>query len=861
MCAIVSLCYDRDTESNELMVVRTRTRRQGMEGNVEEALTFGAWLRRRRKALDLTQDALAQRVGYSVVSIRKLESDEQRPSRQLAERLATTLQIPPEQQDLFVRFARQGLDHAPPELPMPTAAALPVRLAEATVPTSRGNLSARLSSFVGRVAERAALAALLRRAEVRLVTLTGPGGTGKTSLALRVAEDLSSDYPDGIWLVDLASIRDPDLVAPTILGVLGGHVIAGVAIIELLIAQVRSRRMLLVLDNFEQVLPAAGVVQSLLHAAPTVCVLATSRAALQIRGEHEYLVAPLMVPHPDEGTATDGMSDALQLFVDRVQAFQPPFRLTDANRATIAAICRALDGLPLAIELAAARIRLFPPEQLAAQIAAHGALTLLSTRGRDLPARQQTMRATIDWSYDLLAPEEQQLFAQLSVFAGGWTMQLAEEVCGLPSDTLLAGLTTLVEQSLVQSTERYSQARFTMLETLRAYGQEQLDRRGAAAIIAERQASAVLALVQTSEPLYLTGVHGPWVAQLHDELHNLRAAMTWSLSARDEAGVGLRIAIGMSEYWGLTDQMSEGFSWFDRLLATPHAISTQLYGHALLVGSMIAENITKLSHAVAWAAESLSVHRALGDVRRVADSLVRLGRCKTWLGQYTEAEAALLEGLDLHRALGDHDQGFWVLQSLGDCAYNHGQHDRAQRWFQEALDLCATNPFGRAWSLTNLGRVAAVRGNLSQAEDYLHEALTTFKLVNPDEQTMDVAHVLLDLGRVAHAQRQESLARARYLMSLDYFATRRPQRVPECLEGLAALASDPATALHGAQLMGAAAALRAAIGVPVPAVQQPSHDRTCTVLRKLLGADAYTAAIVQGQHLSWEQALHLATQT
>ncbi len=437
-----------------------------------EVASFGEWLKQRRKALHRTQGDLARQLRIGFGTLRKLESDERRPSKEIAERLAQALDVPPAARAIFVKVARGELALDLLELASDPATAQlhPPRA------RPRTNLPVQREPLIGREREVARVVSLLRRPDTGLVTLRGPGGVGKTRLSLQVAADLLPDFADGVFFVDLAPISDPTLVGPTIGRTLHVEQVGVQPFMETLKAFLRDRRLLLVLDNFEHVAIAALLVDELLRAAPHLKVVATSRVVLGVYGERDVLVPPLEVPDPARPLPHEGLTQyaAIRLFIERAQAAKADFQVTDET--AVAEICQRLDGLPLAIELAAARIRLLPPPALLQRLSS--ALAVLTGGARSLPERQQALRNTIDWSYHLLLPGEQRLFAHVAVFVGGWTLEAAEAVCtgvgALPGD-MLSGVASLVDKSPLRQQEGVDGApRFTMLETIRAYALERL---------------------------------------------------------------------------------------------------------------------------------------------------------------------------------------------------------------------------------------------------------------------------------------------------------------------------------------------------------------------------------------------------
>ncbi len=499
--------------------------------------SFGRWLRARRRVLDLTQDDLSRRVGCAVVTIQKIEADERRPSRQLAERLADGVQIAADDRAAIIMLARAEpyLDPAPPA----EVAERPLRVPQRS-PT---NLPAPLTQLIGRKADIAAVRNVLLRGETRLLTLIGPPGIGKTRLSLAVAHDMQAAFSHGGSFIALAPIRDPALVLVTIAQALGITETVGQPPLARLTTALQAQRRLLVLDNFEQVLAAAPLVVELLEACPGVKVLITSRAALYVRGERLYAVPPLLLPNLMRRLAPGALArtPAVALFIEHAQAVRPGFKLTAQNAAAVAAICVRLDGLPLAIELAATRIKLFSPDALLAKL--HFPLALLTDGPTDLPARQQTIRSTIDWSYNLLSAHEQMLFQQLGVFVGGWTQEAAEAVCGIadsrlqiadyvaqstiynPQSAIVEGLASLLDQSLLVVLEPVADdPRFGMLELVREYARDRLRAAGEEMEMGRRHTVYLLELVETVVPKVGGPERRTALDQLEAELPNIRAA-------------------------------------------------------------------------------------------------------------------------------------------------------------------------------------------------------------------------------------------------------------------------------------------------------------------------------------------------
>lgn len=489
------------------------------------------------------------------------------------------------------------------------------------------NLPTPSTPLVGRDAERAAVAARLRHADVRLLTLTGAGGVGKTRLALAVAGDLLERFEDGVFFLDLSPTADPDLVPSMIARVLEVGEAGRRPLIERLVEHLGERSLLLVLDNAEQVLGAAPLVAGLLAACPRLKVLVTSRAALRLSGEHEHPVPPLQLPDPTDPPDPESLArcEAVALFVQRARAARPEFEITPANAPSVAELCARLDGLPLAIELAAARVKVLSPPALLARLGRR--LCLLTGGARDLPARQQALRNTMDWCYDLLAPAEQVLFARLAVFVGGCTLEAAEAVAGAGDEAapdVLDGLALLVDQSLLRQVEGPDgEPRFTMLETVREYAAERLEAGGDADVWRRRHADYYLALAEQAAPELVGPRQGAWLDRLEREHDNLRAALSWALE-RDEQTLGLRLVAALGHFWRVRGHLNEGQGWFERLLSRWPDAPAHARAEALSAAGNLAHARDDYGRA-AYHEASRSLRRALEDARGAAQSLHTVG--------------------------------------------------------------------------------------------------------------------------------------------------------------------------------------------------------------------------------------------
>jgi predicted ATPase/DNA-binding XRE family transcriptional regulator len=802
---------------------------------MDDIPSFGAWLKRRRKALDLTQEALAQRVGCSVVSIRKFESDTQRPSRQLAALLAARLQLPPEEHASFVRYARGGLDAVPPTLST-LIATIPARPAKAaTSAPAQSNLPTRLSSFIGREAEQRELRALLQRPEVRLLSLTGPGGAGKTSLAIRVSASLAAEYADGIWFVDLAPVSDPARVAPTILQALGIPERAQVPIATLLQEWLRSKHLLLILDNFEQVLDAAPLVSAILSVAPEVQALVTSRAPLRLQGEHEYAVVALELPprqlttthaHAREQIArTDDLTRyaACALFVERAQAVVPSFAPSQASATAVAEICIRLDGLPLAIELAAARVRLFPPAALRDRLLDGRTLTTLAGKMRDVPSRQQTIRATIAWSYNLLNPAEQALFMRLGVFVGGWTIPAAEAICADIDLDVVEGLTTLVEHNLVRAIASDDEPRFSMLETLREYTLERLAEAGLEETLRERHAAYYLSLTEQMTRAFNTADERLWLDRVDREPDNIRAVYQWA------------IARGRREF-------AKRFNW-------------SLFAFYSARGGSVIEIRYWIKAALALPIDEPS---APFSPITEAQALNLAGYAAGVQADYADAEVCFGEELRIYTMLDNQAGIASAYKGLGFIAMQRGDLVRAKQDMEQALSLsrAANDRLRAAWALSDLGRLALARGDLQQAQVYLEEALPECYELG---DLRDAFVALLRLGRVLRAQEDLHSAHIKYDQAFQLQQQMHyTYPVDEGLDGVAGVAAAAGDPIRAARLFGAAHAIRRESGYDVDPDLKIRYARDLALARSQLSPEHWQAAWDAGMAMSLDQAVKFA---
>jgi len=990
---------------------------------MDDNASFGYWMRRRRKALDLTQDALAQQVACSVMTIRKIEGDVRRPSRQIAERLAECLDIPANERERFVKAARAELAvdrlQAPAadltvhtsrtgpvatlddgdastlvaELADPIARALPtgtVTFLFMDLPTSTGmwerdhraasaalahyhailrqaveahdgvvfktvadlicaafahvphaieaalasqrtlqselsdgvdllqsraaihtgsvelrddeyiglplsriarllevghagqmlvslatyelvrdsmppgatlqdlgshrlrdltrpeqiyqlgapglpadfpllrtldqhqtNLPLQPTALIGREHEVAQVCALLRGSDTRLLTLTGPGGTGKTRLALQVAAEFLDSFADGVYFVALAPIRDPALAIETIAATLGVKEGGDQPLYALLKRHVRDKHLLLALDNFEQVIAAAPLVAEVLEAAPHLKILVTSRASLQIYGECEYPVPPLALPNPSRLPPLDRLTqyEAVRLFIERARAVKPDFMATDENAPAIAEICVRLDGLPLAIELAAVRIKVLTPAALLVRLSRR--LHMLTGGARNLPARQQTLRDAIAWSHELLPEAEQALFARLAVFVGGCTLEAVEAVCKAddnlvsdPLDTIQA----LVNNSLVRHEVRgNAEPRLHMLETIREYALEQLVARGEEAALRAGHASYCLNLAQAAQPRLDTDQQEAWLDRLEDEHDNLRAALTWALE-RGETELAVRLSTALWRFWEMRGYFTEGRRWLSAVLDQSHKVDTALEAAAYSAAGTMAYHQRDHAQAIRWHQQALDIYRSLDDKPGIAFALNNLGVQCMEQGDFAHAIEHLTESLVLTQQLGQTRTSAYTWHNMAEMARWQGDYAQAAALYSQSLAVLRT--LGDHWaachSLVGLGKVAGYQGDNTQATRLYLEALSLCQ-----EQ-----------------DHRELLA--------------------ECLEGLAHSAARQGQGVRAARLFGAAERLREAIDAPRAAVENQWYAEAIGVVRAALAPAAYERAWLEGRRMALEEAIAYA---
>jgi predicted ATPase/DNA-binding XRE family transcriptional regulator len=788
-------------------------------------LTFGDLLRRHRDNAGLTQEDLAERTGLTPQAIGLLERGERRrPHRYTVRKLAEGLELIGGDLAAFEAAARRPSARRPAK----------------TVESSGRTLPALLTPLIGREYEVAAVSALLRREEVRLLTLTGPSGVGKTRLALEVAGRSREAFSDGAVFVALAPLRDPEVVPSALAETLGVRDATDWALQQTLKHHLQDKQMLVVLDNFEHLLAATPLVAELLEACPELTVLATSRASLHLTGEHQFPVAPLSLP---EGTSLGAVevlrySPAVELFRQRAQAVTPDFELTAANASAVARICQRLDGLPLAIELAAARVKVFPPKALLDRLDRR--LPILRAGARDLPERQQTLRDAIAWSYDLLDAEEKTLFKCLAVFAGGCTLEAAEAVCDPGTDgserrDVLETLTSLVDNSLLVSRSGASARRedegprFTMLETIREYAAERLESSGEAEEVQRKHALYYLALAEATQPEASVRMQREWMEVLGEEHDNLRAALRWAIQSR-EVEIGTRLCLMLWRFWSTHFHLSEGRRWLEAVVALG-ATGGRIGG-----------------------AESGP------PARRWAFLLLVTGLLAAAQGDYDRAVALYEESLALYRELGHRKGTSGPLRALGEAAYHRGDYELAVRLNEQALAVTREfgSTFGTALTICALSDAVRAQGDLEKARTLLEESLASLRHQrHPLRVANALANTLVRLGSIACETGEDVRASELYKESLRLarrfgFTT---MEANDCLVGLARVAAAQDRPERVARLLGASAALREELDIPLSPIVRADHDHAANAARAALGEEAFAAARAVGHAMSLEEAI------
>jgi predicted ATPase/serine/threonine protein kinase len=734
------------------------------------------------------------------------------------------------------------------------AASQPVELGALTARGDLGdhNLPPQRTPLIGRAAEIAAVKGRLLDPAVRLLTLTGPGGTGKTRLAIQVGVELVPCFEGGVSFVDLAPITEPNLVASTVARTLGVAEGGDRPLVSVLCDYLNARRpTLLLLDNFEQVSDAAAIVRELLDGSPGLTVLVTSRHAVRIYGEQELPVSPLPLPEPGSLPSPAALIEcaSIALFVQRAAAVRPDFTLTARNAQTVVDICRQLDGLPLAIELAAARIKILPPQELLGRLERR--LEVLTGGARDLPERQQTLRRTITWSYDLLTPAEQKLFRRLSVFVGGCTLEAVEAVCNTREDLgvdVLQGVASLVDNSLlVRPVSDDAAPRFFMLETFREYAREQLLQSGEADETARAHAAYVLVLAEEAPLALNPPEREPWLRTCDAEYDNIRAAFHFLIGSGNVEWA-LRLGASLFRFWEQREQVTEGRETLARVLAMSGAKQpTPLRARALYGASVLADVQGDLTAAEALSREACEIYRRLGDIRGVATTMAARGWQAQHAGRYAEATRLHAETVPLWQELGDTtavDLARFNMASAaraqGDVALARGILDDLLASSEARHDLRAV-----ASALNGLGDLAAAQADYESARRYHYRSLEAFRLI---DDRWGIARVLTDVADVDLRTENHAAANRALLEALGLFRELGHQRgVARQLERLSWCAGCQRRDEAAVRLAAAAAAIRQRIGAPNKPSERARIDETLVHARARIDPENYAAAWREGR--------------
>lgn len=846
-----------------------------------EELSFGAWVRIQRRSRDLTRQGFANQIGCAEITLRRVENGTLKPSKELALLLLENLGIPENDRPQWIQFAR-GLADYPSQLPD-------------SIPAKQlTNLPSLLTTFIGREREQNEIIQYLGKH--RLVTLTGSGGVGKTRLSIQVGKQVLGDYANGVWLLELASLNDPTLLPQTVVAMFGLVTQSSDPLDEVLINYLRNKTVLLILDNCEHLLDAcAQLTDMLLKNCPTLKILATSREALGIMGEVSYRVPSLGLPDVHETTEKIKAYESVRLFEERAPLVQADFMLTAENAAAISQICSRLDGIPLAIELAAALVVVFSPDQIATRL--NDSFNLLTGGNRAALPRQQTIRASIDWSWNLMTSAERTLLRRLAVFSGGWTLESAESICGGDGIELLPVfelMSHLVAKSLVIVNQEHGhEKRFHLHETIRQYAHEKLVESREVENVRNRHLKYFLKLSGMDEPALQGTQQMEWFGRINDELGNIRVALEHA--SRTDLEAGLYLSGRLIRYWSNFD-LREGLSWTSEFVRNPESGN---YPHgrvkALLAQGEILWYLQQFNAALSAAEECLALSRACEDPVSEFESLMVMGSASQFLdgiveksrfhGQafalaisigdtWRQARALSALGWDqrdpvqardnwekaiaLFRQIGDLRNLVHTLGILGFTVLSNGDFESAQKYLDEALEVNSRthDRWGMEFVLTGKGILALISGEYGQARAFLQENAEFLEEVGNRMGYLwaraRLGYVALREGKVAEAQNT--------LVGLveNFYEDRNKSGLAFTLDKIASLCVIAEKPEVAASLLGWVAATRQEIGDPRPRLEQADVDRDIAAIRAKIGSDVFEETYNKGSTLSLDEAAALA---
>ena len=794
--------------------------------------TFGAWLKQQRRLHHLTQQELGGQVGCAAETLRKIEADRRSPSPQLVTRLLKALDIPQSDQPSIMNWACTG--------------------------THTSALPHQLTPILGRDEDIAAIVELLQQPMTRLVTLIGAPGVGKTRLAQTVAAKIESYMLHGVAYVPLAAVHNPELTLSTIAHTLDITTNDTRSTFDVLVEYLQKSPQLLVLDNMEHLIAATPILHNLLHTVPQLKILVTSRVVLKLTGEHIYYVEPLSLPPAQTHynlTELQNVS-SIQLFVQRAQARNPHFRLTDTNAPTIAQLCTQLDGLPLALELAAMRTTVLSPTELLSHLDQR--LALLGARSQDGPDHRRTLRTTIDWSVALLSTAEQRLFAQLSVFRGTFTRPAIEAICGTDEDTVLDvhdQLTTLINHSLVQVEQDHDEEpRFSLLEVLRQYVSRQLTS-DEAELLCQKHAVYYLSLTTQTEQALQGNQAQDWLQLLETEIPNIRSALEWA-KTQQQTEIGITLLAHLWRFWIVRGYLNEGRQWMETLLTLPGEVDPTIRAQAYGGAGVLAQIQSDSDKALQYQKQSLTFALEGENPQVIGHAINRLGL--SWLKRqdYDQARALFEQGLSILRDIGDIRGVAYLINNLGNIAVEQDNLLEAQHLYQESYTLFeeTTCTDGLALSLLNQGEIAALTGNDIQAQKLYSQSLTYYQALQ-DDRSVAICH--LYLGQICYRQ-------CNYAQAFDYaqqslrmlYQINNIKNTLLCIQLIAAIISSTSNEVTAIRLLGAIEKLQTQFGLSFTPNDDITYEPITAIYRTHFNAVEWEI----GRSMSLEETVTYALQ-